>query len=341
MSADFWNSTQRSQWQFTRESLAQARKNVLAIEKKMGERGEISQVNIPYHTYMRIFLHQLILKLGRRIAVRQIAIATAEVYTTRFLTQASIKETNPYLLVTTCLYLACKIEECSQHIRTIVNEARNLWPEYVPHDATKVAEFEFYLIQELNSYMVLHHPYRSLLQINDVFKELAGIRNSDPHPEDASLVLSPNELQNCWSIINDSYITDLHILYPPHIISVASVFMTIVLQQSSPNQNSSDPANFSLGLDSTDGSLYFSSHSRTLHSAIPEVNPFTGRVEASTVLSEPSARITMFTRWLGATNVDLEEVIDAIQEMIVLYSMWEHYDESQIKRSLSVMLLGR
>jgi len=41
--------------------------------------------------------------------------------------RASIKETNPYLVVATCLYIACKMEECPSHIRTVVQEAKHEW----------------------------------------------------------------------------------------------------------------------------------------------------------------------------------------------------------------------
>ena len=48
-------------------------------------------------------------------------------------------------------------------------EARNIWPEYIPHDVTKLAEFEFYLIEEMDLYLLLHHPYKSLMQINEFY----------------------------------------------------------------------------------------------------------------------------------------------------------------------------
>ncbi|EMG50454.1 hypothetical protein G210_4144, partial [Candida maltosa Xu316] len=223
MSADYWNSSQRNQWQLTRFSLLEARRKVLLLERKMIQNGLIKDYpNIIYDYNMRIYLHNLLIKLGRRLNVRQIALATAEIYLTRFLTRVSLKEINVYLLVTTCLYVACKIEECPQHIRLIISEARNIWPEYIPHDVTKLAEFEFYLIEEMDSYLLLHHPYKSLIQIRDFLKnnyEVFGFK------------LTEEELQNAWSLINDSYITDIHLLLPPHTISIAAIYITIVLKK--------------------------------------------------------------------------------------------------------------
>jgi cyclin C len=67
-------------------------------------------------------------RLGKRLVIRQQAIATAQMYIKRFYTKVEIRRTNPYLVISTALYLACKMEECPQHIRLIVQEARSLWP---------------------------------------------------------------------------------------------------------------------------------------------------------------------------------------------------------------------
>lgn len=67
-------------------------------------------------------------KLGKRMPIRQQALATAQVYVRRFYSKVEIRRTNPYLILTTALYLACKMEECPQHIRLVVSEARNMWP---------------------------------------------------------------------------------------------------------------------------------------------------------------------------------------------------------------------
>jgi cyclin C len=62
------------------------------------------------------------------MAVRQQALATAQVYVRRFYTRREIRTTNPWLVLSTAFYLACKMEECPQHIRIVVGEARQFWP---------------------------------------------------------------------------------------------------------------------------------------------------------------------------------------------------------------------
>lgn len=174
MSGSFWTSTQRHHWQYTKASLAKERQklwllecqlfpqglNIVMDSKQNGIEQSITK-NIPIthrdlhydkDYNLRIYCYFLIMKLGRRLNIRQYALATAHIYLSRFLIKASVREINLYMLVTTCVYLACKVEECPQYIRTLVSEARTLWPEFIPPDPTKVTEFEFYLLEELESY---------------------------------------------------------------------------------------------------------------------------------------------------------------------------------------------
>ena len=62
------------------------------------------------------------------VPIRQQALATAQVYLRRFYSRVEIRKTNPYIVITTALYLACKLEECAHHIKNFVNESRALWP---------------------------------------------------------------------------------------------------------------------------------------------------------------------------------------------------------------------
>ncbi|CDR36861.1 CYFA0S01e05072g1_1 [Cyberlindnera fabianii] len=318
MSADYWTSTQRKHWQFTRDSLRETRKELKLLENTMEETGLVSRVEVTYDMHMRIYIHSLVNKLGRRLNVRQFALSTAEVYLLRFLTRVSLKEVNLYLLITTAVYLACKIEECPQHIRTVVSEARNLWPEYIPHDATKVAEFEFYLIEELETYLVVHHPYRSLLLINETLAEFnqkpqqihtttttttstTTTTTSNGMTPAGPLTLSPEELQSSWSIINDSYVCDLPLLFPPHIIATAAVYLTIVLKYN---------------------------HLQYLHKEGTPTPPKT----------DP---LNTFVQFLGFSNIDIDQVVEAVQELITLYEAWESYHETSCKKPLESVLLNR
>lgn len=139
--------------------------------------------------------------------------ATTQVYLKRFYTRTAIRQTNPYLVMTTALYLACKMEECPQHIRLLTQEARSLWPSDLQgHDAARVGECEFSLISEMQSQLIVHQPYRPLLALQDEFG------------------LTQDEMSLAWTIINDHYMTDLPLLHPPHIIALTAVLLALVLR---------------------------------------------------------------------------------------------------------------
>jgi cyclin C len=68
------------------------------------------------------------------------------------------------------------------------------------------------LIAELNSQLIVYHPYRSLTDLQ------------------TTLQLTLDETSLAWSIINDHYLTDLPLLHPPHVIAVTAAFLAIVLK---------------------------------------------------------------------------------------------------------------
>ena len=73
-----------------------------------------------------------------------------------------------------------------------------------------IVECEFYLLEELDCYLIVYHPYRPLIQ----FAQDAQV------PEAV--------LSTAWFIVNDTYRTDLCLLYPPYLIALASFYMACV-----------------------------------------------------------------------------------------------------------------
>lgn len=141
MAANYWASTQRRHWQFSRDGLLDIRQRLEDEDRNL-----VQQYPLPDRRHLSFFFNgrkllyrsaarvMLILefaelaKLGKRMGVRQQALATAQVYVRRFYSKVEIRHTNPYLMLATALYLACKMEECPQHIRVVVSEARTIWP---------------------------------------------------------------------------------------------------------------------------------------------------------------------------------------------------------------------
>ncbi|KAL0084575.1 cyclin [Phycomyces blakesleeanus] len=222
MAANYWASSQQNHWLLDRWNLAKSSEE---DRKYLSEKDYVK---------IKIWFNHLIQKLAKRLQLRQQVVATAFVYFKRFYTKNSLRSTDPTLVLVTCVYLATKIEECPIHIKMVTQEAKHIFQADFggfPYDSAKVAEFEFYLLEELEFYLIVWHPYRSLTLIcNDL-----GMRESG--------------LQYAWFLVNDSYRTDVCLLYPPHMIALAAIYLTVVL-------NHADFAPGSLG-DRTDMRQWF------------------------------------------------------------------------------------
>jgi hypothetical protein len=66
-------------------------------------------------------------------------------------------------------------------------------PDYILPDTAKLGECEFWLISEIKAQLIIHHPYRSLNELQ------------------TKLELSQDEMSVAWSVVNDHYVTDLSV----------------------------------------------------------------------------------------------------------------------------------
>ena len=67
------------------------------------------------------------MKLSRKLSLRQRVIATATVFFRRFYLKNSYCETDPFIVIAACCYVAAKAEESPVHIKNVVAEARSLF----------------------------------------------------------------------------------------------------------------------------------------------------------------------------------------------------------------------
>ena len=256
---------------------------------------------------MSFLTSEVINRLGKKLQVRQQAIATAQLFLRRFYTKVEIRRTNPYLLAATALYLACKTEECPQHIRMVVNGANDLWPDlFGPRDTSRLGECEFFLISEMNSQMIVHQPYRSLGVLAPEF------------------ALTPDETQQAWTIINDHYMTDLPLLYAPHIIALTAILLVLAptwamtSHRSGQAQQNFGPASLQ-------------------RTAQDRLGPTMDQKAAQAA----KAKLEKFQLWLSASSVDAEAMIDASQEMISLYEVVADYSEKSVEGQIHRFIKGR
>lgn len=247
--------------------------------------------------------------------MRQQPLATAQVYLRRFYSKVEIRRTNPYLIIATAFYLACKMEECPQHIRTVVSEARQLWPglsysllvsasglkktyaDFIISDVSKLGECEFYLISEMNSQLIIHHPYRTLMDLQ------------------STLSMAQDDTSLAWSIINDHYMTDLPLLYPPHVIAVTAIFLAMTLK---PTQ---------AGLQAA------ASTAAALSGATPMPKDLPGSLNG--VPNTQQKKVQNLVSWLAEGEIDIKAVIECSQEIISLYDVLEQYTEKTCKEQIA------
>jgi cyclin C len=343
MAANYWSSTQRQHWSFTREKLADLRDELDEQNATV-----IIQYPIPDRRLFFIFLKDRILQLVKRLPFRQQCVATAMVYMQRYYLSNAIQNVNPYLLVATAFYLASKTEESPHHIRLVASEARQAWPEYIPTDVAKIGEMEFSLISEMQSQLIVWHPYRTLLSLKG-------------NPE---LGLAGEEIASAWSIINDTFMTDMPLVCPPHLIAAVAIFLGIVFQ---PNKASLGLASLPQSNVSANDMGFFSSLGGRPGAAGPlggpPGNPAVGQMTPTshpvpqangagqssnaairakiTTLAQASEKIQRILTFLVESEIDLDDLIEAVQELISLYEVWEQYNEKTMKETISRYMKAR
>ncbi|GAB7350747.1 hypothetical protein MBLNU459_g1298t1 [Dothideomycetes sp. NU459] len=296
MASNYWDSTQAKFWTFSRDELDETRE---ALQAK--NRNAVTKYPLPDPRLMNIYLQQQMTKLGRRMNLRQQPLASAQVYVRRFYTKVEIRRTNPYLLMTTAVYLACKMEESPVHIRLVLAEAARQWPELGVSDISKIGECEFHLINTLSARLILHHPYRSLSELSPLFS------------------MTTEETALAHSIINDHYNTDLPLLYPPHIIAVTAIFLSIVLR----------PAQSGLQAHTAAANAANAANATALSGALQQgLTAFSGN-------KNYGGKVAKLVEWLAESKIDMGAVIVTTQELISLYELWENYSERPCKEAIS------
>lgn len=164
-------------------------------------------------------------------------------------------------------------------------------------DVAKLGECEFYLISEMNSQMIVHHPYRALNELKD------------------PLNLDQADVSLAWSVINDHYLTDLPLLYAPHIIAVTAIFLAVALK---PNQP---------GIQSAANTISMMSSL-----ALPNKDLGTAGTSAA---NPQQKKVQHFVSWLAKSEIDLKAVTECSQEIISLYECLAEYRETTLQEQIA------
>ncbi|CAJ2510719.1 Uu.00g063440.m01.CDS01 [Anthostomella pinea] len=309
MAANYWESTQRRFWQFSKDELAQMREKLEDSEQNL-----VQMYPLPQRRHLNIYINQQINRLGKRLGVRQQAVATAQLYIKRFYCKVEIRRTNPYLVITTALYLACKMEETPQHIRLLVTESRSLWPDFLAVDVSRLGECEFFLISEMNSHLIIHQPYRTLTNLQSDF------------------YLSQDEINLALSVINDHYMTDLPLLYPPHLIALTAILLSLVLR---PNPA---PGGTAANMAAATAAL---AQAQARTGAGGSVHGTPGAPEKDRHQEARVGKVQRFAAFLAESNVDMEGMIDCTQELISFYECHEQYNDKMTREQINRFVKAR
>ncbi|CDO78274.1 hypothetical protein BN946_scf184588.g4, partial [Trametes cinnabarina] len=232
---------------------------------------------------------------------------TAIVFFRRFYVKNSYCETDPFIVAAACCYVAAKAEESPVHIKHVVSEARTLFGEYgiksFPSDNSKLAEMEFYLVDEL---------------------DLLGRRHRGGEAEDSprywgtgegKLELSEQAIQTAWFIINDTLRSELCLLYPPHLLAVAAIYLTLVFSTTTRAQIQSASAHSSSS----------AAAAATAQHAHPDPSRRSSRSASSSSKKQPQPPDII--GWMAGLNVSMSLVATIAQEIISLYALWDRYSE--------------
>ncbi|KAK4050673.1 RNA polymerase II holoenzyme cyclin-like subunit [Microbotryomycetes sp. JL201] len=263
-------------------------------------------------------------KICKRLGLRQQVSATAIVFFRRFYLRNSYCETDCPLVAAACCYVAAKAEETPVHVKSATGEARAVFNEMgltsFTNDHTKIAEMEFYLIEELDFHLIVFHPYRALVQLcgRDGGRQSGG--EGGRAARAAMLDMDDTALQMAWFVINDTFRTSLCLIYPPHLIAIAAIYMATSLH---PPPNLFIKSSSELAVDGGSSSviaLATGPASRTRRQSIDGGG--TGPSRSIPGNSNSIGGQTDAVTFLASLNVDHTIVLEIVQEIVSLYDLW-------------------
>ena len=177
----------------------------------------------------------------------------------------------------------------------------------MPTNIEKLAECEFYVISELNSYLIVHHPYRPL------------------HELTPTLGLTEEENNTARQVINDSCITDLPLIYPPHIIALTAIFLAVFLKPALSGAGIHGAvASVAAAAASTSGGLGGGSGGSGLGGSGGGGGGGGGSAGPGSGQGAQN-RIGRLIEWYAESKIDMEAIVDCTQEIISLYEVWDSF----------------
>lgn len=173
------------------------------------------------------------------------------------------------------------------------------------------------MISEMHSHLIVHQPYRTLTSLQSDF------------------FLSQDEANLALSIVNDHYMTDLPLLYPPHIIALTAILLAMVLRPNSPGTTAANMAAATAALAQAQAQA----PARTGGSNSSQNSSGTSDKERQQ--ESRANKVQRYAAFLTESNVDIEGMVDCTQELISFYECHEQYNDKITREQINRFVKAR
>lgn len=144
-------------------------------------------------------------------AMPKSVMGTACMYFKRFYLHNSLMEYHPRIIMFTCVFLACKVDEFNvSSLQFVVNLHENSVEQEKVLE--QILEYELLLIQQLNFHLVIHNPYRPLEGF------LIDLKTRFPMLENPEVLRKAAD-----DFLNKAALTDTLLLFTPSQIALTSI----------------------------------------------------------------------------------------------------------------------
>jgi cyclin C len=126
--------------------------------------------------------------------------------------------------------------------------------------------------------------------------------------------LTAEESATAHSVVNDCFLTDLPLLYAPHIITITALVFGVAFK-TIPGNTSTSMANQAM---------------TALQQALLPRAP-----------GAPKSKLEKIQEWIAGGAVDIGAWADASQEVISLYAIWDEFNEKACKEQLMRFVKAR
>nr|KAF6488970.1 cyclin H [Molossus molossus] len=144
-------------------------------------------------------------------AMPRSVVGTACMYFKRFYLNNSVMEYHPRIIMLTCAFLACKVDEFNVSSLQFVGNLRES-PLGQEKALEQILEYELLLIQQLNFHLIVHNPYRPFEGF------LIDLKTRYPMLENPEILRKTAD-----DFLNRVALTDAYLLYTPSQIALTAI----------------------------------------------------------------------------------------------------------------------